>query len=278
MKPVEFNTGKMPVWCPGCGNFAIWNSIKKALAESGLEPHQIALVSGIGCSGKMVNHVKAYGFQGLHGRALPVATGIKLASPSMKVIVNGGDGDGYGMGAGHFVHTVRRNPDMTYIVHDNRVYGLTTGQASPTAEVGMKSKSTPFGVVDGQMNPLLVALSAGATYVARGYSGNSDLLAQLIKGGLEHKGFAYIDVLQPCVTFGGKFKYEYYDEKVYKLEQEGGYSFDDAYKIAQDTEKLGIGLLYVDKERPEYVSQHEEASRNLGVSRKDISQILESFK
>jgi 2-oxoglutarate ferredoxin oxidoreductase subunit beta len=277
MKPTDFNTGQRPVWCPGCGNFAIWNSIKKALAESEISPHKTSLVSGIGCSGKMINHVRAYGVHALHGRTLPVATGIKMANPEMTVIVNGGDGDGYGMGAGHFIHAIRRNIDLTYIVHDNRVYGLTTGQASPTAERGTPSKSTPFGVVDAQMNPLKIALSAGATFVARSYSGASEHLAEMIHLAIAHKGFAYIDVFQPCVTFGGDFKYEYYDDKVYKLEGNDTSCYATAEQLASETEKLPLGILY-QTERPSYVDEHPEISTSEGVVKKDVRKLFDKFK
>jgi len=269
MKPIAFNTGNMPVWCPGCGNFAIWNSIKKALANLELSPHKVALVSGIGCSGKMVNHVRSYAFHALHGRTLPVATGIKLANPELNVIVNGGDGDGYGMGVGHLVHAIRRNINITYIVHHNKVYGLTTGQAAPTAFEGTISKSTPFGVVDAQINPLIMAMSLGATYVARGYSGESEQLAELIAGGINHKGFAIIDVLQPCVTFGGEYKYEYYDERVEKMDEMP--SPEDAIKFAVDNEKMRLGL-YSKYDRPSYDERHPEISTDIRM--KDVSALL----
>ena len=272
MKPVAFNTGKMPVWCPGCGNFAIWNSIKKALSTLELEPHKTALVSGIGCSGKMVNHVRSYAFHTLHGRTLPVATGIKLANPEMTVLVNGGDGDGYGMGVGHLIHAIRRNIDVTYIVHHNKVYGLTTGQAAPTSPEGTLSKSTPFGVVDAQINPLVLAMAAGATYVARGYSGESDQLADLIAGGIQHKGFAIIDVLQPCVTFGGDYKYDYYDGRVEKLEDVP--APEKAIALATEPDKYYLGI-YSRYDRPAYNELHPEISTE--IKTKDVSKLIESF-
>jgi len=278
MKPIDYNTGKTPVWCPGCGNFAIWNSIKKALSELEIPQNKLALVSGIGCSGKMINHVRAYGVHALHGRTLPVASGIKMANPDMNVIVNGGDGDGYGMGVGHFIHAIRRNLNVTYLVHDNRVYGLTTGQASPTSERGTPTKSTPFGVVDGQMNPLMVALSAGATFVARGYSGESAHLAELIKEGMQHRGFAYIDVLQPCVTFGGKFGYDFYDERVY-INEEDPYknNLEDAMNLALENEKLPLGIFYREIKET-YIDEHPEIEANKGVSKKDISKLINLHK
>jgi 2-oxoglutarate ferredoxin oxidoreductase subunit beta len=272
MKPVAYNTGKVPVWCPGCGNFAIWNSIKKALAMEELEPHKIALVSGIGCSGKMVNHIRSYAFHALHGRTLPVATGIKLANPELNVIVNGGDGDGYGMGMGHLIHSIRRNINITYIVHHNKVYGLTTGQAAPTSHIGTLTKSTPFGVVDAQLNPLVLAMAAGATYVARGYSGESDQLAELIAGGIRHKGFALIDVLQPCVTFGSEYKYEFYDARTVKMDKMP--SPEEAVRLAADPEKYYLGL-FSRYDRDSYDELHPEISRDIKM--KDVSKLIGSF-
>jgi len=272
MKPLDYNTGKIPVWCPGCGNFAIWKAAKQALASLDIEPNKLALVSGIGCSGKMVNHVKSYAFHALHGRTLPVATGIKLANPELTVLVNGGDGDGYGMGVGHLIHAIRRNIDVTYIVHHNKVYGLTTGQAAPTSPMGTTSKSTPFGVVDVQLNPLILAMAAGATYVARGYSGESDQLAELIAGGIQHKGFAIIDVLQPCITFGGEYKYDYYDTRIEKLTNIP--TPEKAITLATEQDKYYLGV-YSKFERAAYNELHPEISRD--IKTKDVSKLLESF-
>ncbi len=272
MKPLDYNTGKIPNWCPGCGNFAIWNSIKKALANLEIEPNKLALVSGIGCSGKMVNYVRSYALHALHGRTLPIATGIKLANQGMTVLVNGGDGDGYGMGLGHLIHAIRRNINVTYIVHHNKVYGLTTGQAAPTAFEGTISKSTPFGVVDAQINPLVLAMAAGATFVARGYSGESEHLTDLIMQGIGHKGFALIDVFQPCVTFGGDYKYEYYDQRVTKMTEIP--SPDEAIRLATDQEKLSLGI-YSRYKRPPYEDRHPEISKK--VEMKDVSKLISSF-
>lgn len=272
MKPLDYNSGKVPQWCPGCGNFAIWNSIKKAMAELDLKPHKTALVSGIGCSGKMSNHIKAYVFHSLHGRTLPVATGIRLANPELTVLVNGGDGDGYGMGVGHLIHAIRRNINVTYIVHHNKVYGLTTGQAAPTSPEGTKTKSTPFGVVDAQINPLIMAMANGATYVARGYSGESDQLAELIKGGINHNGFALIDVLQPCVTFGGEYQYDYYNDKVKKLEKIP--KAEEAVKLAADTETYHLGV-FSQYKRDSYDELHPEISTEIKM--RDVSKLLKSY-
>ncbi|PLX69182.1 MAG: 2-oxoacid ferredoxin oxidoreductase [Denitrovibrio sp.] len=272
MKPLDYNTGKVPQWCPGCGNFGIWNSIKKAMAETELEPHKTALVSGIGCSGKMAAHVRCYVFHSLHGRTLPVATGIKLASPETTVLVNGGDGDGYGMGVGHLIHAMRRNIDVTYIVHHNKVYGLTTGQAAPTSPEGTKTKSTPFGVVDSQINPLIMGMANGATYVARGYTTDSDHLSDLIVGGIKHKGFALIDVLQPCVTFGGQYQYDYYNDRIKKMDEIP--STEDAIKLASDTDTYNIGV-FSQYDRPAYNELHPEITTE--IKAKDVTKLIKSF-
>lgn len=282
MKAMDYNSGKTPVWCPGCGNFAIWNAIKGALAELGINGKDVVNISGIGCSGKMLNYLRTYGFHALHGRTLPVATGVKLSNHKLTVIVNGGDGDGYGMGVGHFIHAIRRNLDLTYLVHNNHVYGLTTGQASPTTDKGLKSKSTPYGVIDEPLNPLAVALNAGATFVARGYSGEVEHLKSLIIEGINYKGFAYIDILQPCVTFGKTYSYEYYDERIYKLDESYDFtSFDNAMEKIWEREKIALGIIYK-KERDEYTSLHPQLKDDILLNStgklRDISDELKRFK
>ena len=219
-KQVYTSTNK-PIWCPGCGDFGVFASISKALTELNIEKRNVAIVSGIGCSSAMPHSFSTYGVHSLHGRLLPVASGIKLANSELTVIGTGGDGDGYGIGGGHLLHTARRNLDMTYIIMDNETYGLTTGQTSPTALLGHKTKSTPFGVIEMPINPIAFAISAGATYVARGFSGDPAHLSQLIKGGIEHKGFALIDVFSPCVTFNHDNTFDWFRPRIYKLESEG---------------------------------------------------------
>lgn len=281
MKAVEFNSGKIPNWCPGCGNFAIWNAIKGALAELEINGKDIVNISGIGCSGKMLNYLRTYGFHTLHGRTMPVATGVKLTNHKLTVLVNGGDGDGYGMGMGHFIHAIRRNLDITYLIHNNHVYGLTTGQASPTTDKGLKSKSTPHGVIDEPLNGLLISLSAGATFIARGYSGDLEHLKQIIKDGIKHKGFAHIEILQPCITFGKSYGYEYYDERVYKLNEEHNRSdFQSAMKIIQENDKLALGVIY-QIEKPTQEDQLPQLKAGTlieqGVKLRDISPLMKLF-
>ena len=205
-------------WCPGCGNFAILNAVKavlKELNDEGTPLDNIVLAGGIGQHAKMLDYVNVNSFYSLHGRAVPAAEGIKLANPNLKVIIFSGDGDAYGEGVEHLIFAAKRNIDLTMIVHDNRVYALTTGQSTPTSPQGFKSRSTPGGTLDRPLNPLELMLASGATYLARGYSGNLPLLKTLIKEAVLHKGFSLVETLQVCVTFNNL--YEYYGQHVYEL-------------------------------------------------------------
>ncbi|MCX8084821.1 MAG: thiamine pyrophosphate-dependent enzyme [Calditerrivibrio sp.] len=281
MKAVDFNSGKIPNWCPGCGNFAIWNAIKGALAELGINGKDVVNISGIGCSGKMLNYLRTYGFHTLHGRTMPVATGVKLTNHRLTVLVNGGDGDGYGMGVGHFIHAIRKNLDITYLVHNNHVYGLTTGQASPTTDKGIKSKSTPHGVIDEPLNGLLLSFSVGATFIGRGYSGDIDHLKELIKKGLTHKGFSHIEILQPCVTFGKFYGYEYYDQRVYKLGEDYNSSDrDEALKTIMDRDRLALGVLYKEERlthEDQLTQLKDKALLENGVNLRNIDDLMRIF-
>ncbi len=209
-----------PDWCPGCGDYSVLSALQTAIFELGLSPHQVVVVSGIGCSSNLPGFINTYGMHTLHGRSLAVATGVKLANHELKVICTGGDGDGYGIGGNHFVHTMRRNIDLTYIVMDNQIYGLTTGQVSPTSVKGMKTKSTPYGSVENPINPIPMAIIGGATYVARGFSGQQRHLADLIKGAIQHRGFALVDVFSPCVTYNKDNTYQWFNPRVKKLEEQ----------------------------------------------------------
>jgi 2-oxoglutarate/2-oxoacid ferredoxin oxidoreductase subunit beta len=210
-----------PDWCPGCGDFGILVALKQTLVELGIQPHQAMVISGIGCSSNIPGFINSYGMHTLHGRALAVATGAQLANHELKIIAAGGDGDGYGIGGNHFVHSMRRNVDLTYIVMNNQIYGLTTGQVSPTSTKGMKTKSTPAGSVENPINPIPLAIAAGATYVARGYTGQVKHLVELIKGGIQHKGFSLIDAFSPCVTFNLDNSHEFFKHRTKKLEDMG---------------------------------------------------------
>ena len=217
----DFKGNVDPDWCPGCGDFGVLNSLQRACAELGLRPHEIVTVSGIGCSSNLPGYINTYGMHTLHGRSLAVATGVKMANHELTVIATGGDGDGYGIGGNHFTHTARRNVDLTYVVMNNQIYGLTTGQISPTSRVGQKTKSTPFGSVEYPLNPITSAIMNGATYVARGYSGDIRHLTELIKEGVRHKGFSLIDVFSPCVTFNLDNTHAFFKAHIRKLEDEG---------------------------------------------------------
>jgi len=190
-----------PDWCPGCGDFGVLAAVQKALVELQIPNHEVCTISGIGCSSNFPGYINTYGMHTLHGRSLAVATGVKLANHGLTVLVTGGDGDGFGIGGNHFTHTMRRNVDLLYIVMDNQIYGLTTGQTSPTSRLGMKTKSAPFGNVEGPINPISMALAAGATFIARGFSGEQKHLIELIKQGIEHNGFSFLDRFSPWVTY-----------------------------------------------------------------------------
>ncbi len=220
-KAADFKGKVDPDWCPGCGDFSVLRALQAACAELGLQPHEVLTVSGIGCSSNLPGYFNAYGMHTLHGRALAVATGARLANHHLTVVATGGDGDGYGIGGNHFAHIARRNVDLTYLVMNNQVYGLTTGQISPTSEFGMRTKSTPHGSVELPVNPITAAIMNGATFVARGFSGDNKQLIELVKQGIRHPGFALIDVFSPCVTFNHDNDFKFFKPRVKRLEDEG---------------------------------------------------------
>jgi 2-oxoglutarate ferredoxin oxidoreductase subunit beta len=251
MATLDDYAGQAPAWCPGCGNFGILNTIKKTFADLDIEPQQVVMVSGIGQAAKLPHYTKCNTFNGLHGRALPVATGIALANHELLTIVETGDGDCYAEGGNHFVHAIRRNINVKLFVHDNQIYGLTKGQASPTSEEGMVTKLQPFGVLTGQENPLALAIALDCSFVARGFAGDMDFLQHLMTEAIRHKGFALIDILQPCVTFNRVNTFKWYRERVYHLED--GYDPADqesAFRRAREWgEKIPTGIFYRN-ERP----------------------------
>ena len=217
----DFKGKVAPDWCPGCGDYGVLACLQKACAGLGVRPHELLVVSGIGCSSNFPGFFNAYGMHTLHGRALAVAAGAKLANQELTVVVTGGDGDGYGIGGNHFAHTARRNIDLTYIVMNNQIYGLTTGQVSPTSRLGAKTKSTPFGSVERPVNPITTAVMNGATFVARAFSGHGKHLTELMEKAISHNGFALIDVFSPCVTFNHENDYDFFRKRIKKLEDEG---------------------------------------------------------
>lgn len=239
----DFRTKVHNDWCPGCGDFGILNAIQMSLFELKLEPHQVAVFSGIGCSGKSPHFINTYGFHTLHGRSLPIATGAKLANNALTVVAVGGDGDGYGIGAGHFVNTGRRNLDFTYVVHDNQVYGLTKGQASPTLPKGLRTKSMPAASIVEGTNPLATAISSGYTFVSRSYALDVRHLKEVLKAAILHKGSALVDVLQTCPTYNDINTKEWYAgadlqtkaPRLYKLEDTG---YDGTVKDPNDSNEV----------------------------------------
>ena len=244
-------------WCPGCGNFGILDAMKDALVKLAIPPEKILIVSGIGQAAKTPHFLQCNAFHGLHGRALPVATGAKMANHDLHIIVNSGDGDCYGEGGNHFISAIRRNVDLTLLVHDNKVYGLTKGQASPTSDAGMVTKMQPEGVMMEAFNPLAVALVLGAGFVARGFSGNKEHLSRLIQAGMRHKGISLIDVLQPCISFNSVNTYGWYKKRVYDLFEEDHATddFDGALRLSQEWgDRIPIGILY-QKEKPGFTDQ-----------------------
>jgi 2-oxoglutarate ferredoxin oxidoreductase subunit beta len=243
-------------WCPGCGNFAILRALKNVLIELEIEPYQVLFVSGIGQAPKLPHYTRGNVFNGLHGRTLPVATGAKIVNHKLVVICIDGDGGAYGEGIGHLLAAMRRNINLTYMVHNNQVYGLTKGQASPTSDLGFITKTTPQGAIQ-PVNPLVLALASDISFLARGFTGELEHLSTLIKMGIEHQGFSLIDILQPCVSFNYKNTYQWYRERVYKLEDRTYNSSDklDAFKKAQEWgDRIPIGVIYRE-ERQTYEQQ-----------------------
>lgn len=238
---------KSPTFCPGCGDYGIWAGLKTAISKLGWGTHNYVIVYGVGCSGNMTDFIKSHGFHSLHGRALPNAEGIKLANHNLKVVCVVGDGDCYGEGGNHLIHAMRGNADIKVIVHDNRVYGLTTGQSAPTSPKGYKSKSTPQGVIEYPVNPLTLAVTQGASFVAQGFAADVPYLIELMKEAFSHKGFSLLNVLQPCVTFNKVNTYDYYRQRVYKVELENHHPTDilKALEITLgNNDRIPLGVIY----------------------------------
>lgn len=283
----EFRNNVKPNWCPGCGDFSVQAAIQRAAANVGLEPEQLALVSGIGCSGRISGYVNAYGFHGVHGRSLPIAQGLKMANRELTVIAAGGDGDGFAIGMGHTVHAIRRNIDITYIVMDNQIYGLTKGQTSPRSATGFKTKSTPNGSIESALSPLEMALSAGATFVAQSFSSDLKQLTGLIEAGIRHKGFSLINVYSPCVTFNKVNTYDWFKENIVNLDLEADY--DPSNRIAamtrlMETGGMLTGLIYQNKTKPSYEEQvpgfkpESISKQNIQIPESEFERLVAEFK
>ncbi len=263
-----------PTWCPGCGDYAVLLALKRALLNLNLDPSEIVVVSGIGCSGKISDYIKAYGYHGIHGRVLPTATAIKLANPRLTVIGAGGDGDGYAIGGNHFVHVCRRNPDITYIVMNNMIYGLTKGQTSPTSLRGFKTGTTPYGTVEGPVEPLYIALTMGATFVARGFSGDPKTLAEIFTEAIKHKGFSFVDVYSPCVTFNRFNTYDWFKSHIAMVDNPLPTRAEAVSKVMEiwDSGKVPVGVFYKEDGSVPYDAQLVK-DINLAPALQDIEDV-----
>ena len=271
----DYKSEVKPIWCPGCGDFGVLSAFYKALADLNMDPANAVIVSGIGCSGRFPAFVEAYGFHGVHGRALPLATGVKMARPELTVVTVSGDGDAFSIGGGHLPHAARRNVDLTYIVMDNEIYGLTKGQPSPTSPHGMEKKASPYGSPDNPVNPILMAISYGATFVARGFSSKPRDVTDLIKQGILHKGFALIQVYSPCVTFNDTF--DYFRQTTAPLPS----THDPSNRLmaierAMSLDPLYLGVFYKE-ERPTYDQQMAEL-RDKSGSQFSLEKLIEKYR
>ncbi|HYK88548.1 MAG TPA: 2-oxoacid:ferredoxin oxidoreductase subunit beta [Acidobacteriota bacterium] len=279
----DYKSDLKPIWCPGCGDFGVVSAVYRALAAIGRPPHEISFISGIGCSSRIPGYTTAYGFNSVHGRALPIAQGIKLANPGLLVLVAGGDGDGFSIGGGHVAHAIRRNIDLTYIVMDNQIYGLTKGQLSPTSPRGLKTASSAFGSLEDPVNPLLYVLGYGAGFVAQGTPADMDGLATIIEEGIRFPGFAFVNVQSPCVTYGqAEAQIKAHRETMQSLEKLGHDPTNRlrAMDLAQDYgTKLYTGILYkTPNPSPTYEDAVKERHHALLGSGRPRRQILEMFQ
>jgi 2-oxoglutarate ferredoxin oxidoreductase subunit beta len=271
-------------WCPGCGNFPILKTLKRALAELQIKPTDIVMVSGIGQAAKIPHYIKANVFNGLHGRALPAATAIKAANPALTVIAESGDGDMYGEGGNHFIHTIRRNPNITNIVHNNMVYGLTKGQASPTSQKGFVTPVQVSGVFLEPFNPLAVAIALDASFVARAFAGDIERTADILKQAIEHKGYALVDIFQPCVTFNRINTIQWFKENTYNLDDHDPSDRQKAFEKATETDKLPLGIFYKSPQKPSFeenVGIYKEKQTPLykrDLDKKELKKLIATYK
>jgi len=275
-----------PTWCPGCGIYGIFAALKMAAVKIDLDPEEMVVVTGIGCHGRLNNHFRAYGFHALHGRTLPLASGIKLSNPRLSVLSISGDGDAYSIGVGHFVHALRKNIDITYLVVDNRIYALTQGQTSPTSPLGYVSVSAPFGTKELPLDGPKLALASGGTFIGRGFSAQPKKLAALIEKGIKHKGFSFIEVLSPCVTHNKIITAQWLKEHISHLDEDHSYdprSKKQAWEKLIKEEKIPVGLIYVD-ERATYgelvLPEKDQplVGNDLGIDEQRFERVLEEFQ
>jgi 2-oxoglutarate/2-oxoacid ferredoxin oxidoreductase subunit beta len=273
----DYTSGNDPIWCPGCGDFGVLSALYKTLVAKQVDPKDVVFVSGIGCSGRLPGFVTTYGFHGVHGRALPLAMGVKLANPKLTVLVVGGDGDAFAIGGGHIPHACRRNVDITYVVMNNEIYGLTKGQASPTSPLGHETDATPFGSVEKPLNPIAMTLIYGASFVARAYSGKLQDMTSVITRGVNHKGFSFIDAYSPCITFYDTYKI--WPKKIASLPPE--HDTKDLYsalKYALDPEKIYLGVFYENEESTmeERIQALQKVAAEKGVP--ELKDLFNKFK
>ena len=271
----DYKSGVKPIWCPGCGDYAVLGALMRAFAELNLAPENIVVASGIGCSSRMPAFLKTYGIHGVHGRALPMATGVKLARPEATVIAVGGDGDGFSIGGGHIPHAARRNVDLTYIVMDNSIYGMTKGQPSPTSPEGMVAKASPYGAPEKPLNPIMMALAYEISFVARAFSGQLKEIVNLIKASILHPGFAFIQILSPCVTYYDT--YAHYRQITRPLpDDHDPTDMLSAIKLALVTETQYTGIFYRNADRLPFNQRIGEVQA--GAPKMTLEGILGSFK
>lgn len=282
----DFRNDVKPNWCPGCGDFSVQAAIQRAVANVGIEPHELAVISGIGCSGRISGYINAYGLHGIHGRSLPIAQGVKMANRDLTVIAAGGDGDGYAIGTGHTIHAIRRNIDMTYIVMDNHIYGLTKGQTSPRSELGFKTKSTPKGSIESSISAMEMALTVGATFVAQSFSSDLKELTSLIEAGINHKGFSLINVFSPCVTYNKVNTYDWFKENLKRLDEIEGYDPTNRIQAMQtlmENHGLVTGLIYQNNEQKSYqdliygYSEKPLVQADLSISEDKFNDLVKEF-
>jgi 2-oxoglutarate ferredoxin oxidoreductase subunit beta len=283
----DYKTSEASWWCPGCGDFGVLAALQRALLELGVRPEQVAIVAGIGCSGKIGNYINSYNLHVTHGRTMPASLGLKLGNRELTVIAAGGDGDGYAIGMGHFIHAIRRNPDITYLVMDNQIYGLTKGQSSPTSGEGFHTRSTPEGTIEQPVRPMQLAIAAGATFVAQGFSSNQKQLVTLIKAGIQHRGFSLINTISPCVTFNKVNTYDWYKQSLLNLDTVADYDASDrgkAMALLMERDELVSGLVY---EAPDSRSFEQKllgfreeglANQDLHLERDAFEKILEDYR
>lgn len=283
----DFRNHVKPNWCPGCGHFSIQAAIQRAAANNGIEPEELALISGIGCSGRVSGYIKSYGFHATHGRSLPLAQGVKMANDDLTVVASGGDGDGFAIGMGHTVHALKRNIDITYIVMDNQIYGLTKGQTSPSSSTGFVTKSTPDGSIEAPIVPIKTAMASGATFVAQSVSSDIKGLTKIIEEAMNHKGFSFVNVFSPCVTYNKVNTYDWFKEHIVPIDTIEDYDETDSNAVTRhinEHEGMLTGILYRDTERKSY-SEHIDGyldetlvERELKLEQDQFDDIMAAFK